>query len=242
MYCEQSLCTKEGCDFMKFSKDEMKKAGKMIRKSIKEGRGHPTELILENMDGKLVNVSKAYYNGLFEAQNIFIRNHGRKPNYVTLNSKASNPLVLDYQDNAYNCCPTSFSMATQMLYDNISESKCARTLNTKIGTGTDPSDLIKNAGKLGYKALPIKRNYKTVKSCLDKGFPVIAHIQTRPATCLGYYGDYGHYVLIYGAYKQFLTNYYQVADPTKGLKTCKSSILDKATNGRTIHYYKMMLL
>lgn len=224
---------------MKFSKDEMKKAGNIIRKSIKEGKGQPKEIILKNMDGKTVKVSKAFYNGLFEAQNIFIKNHGRKPNYVTLNSKANNPLVMNYQDNAYNCCPTSFNMATQMLYDNISESKCAQALNTQIGSGTDPSDLVKNAGKLGYKATPIKRTYKSVKACLDKGFPVIAHIQTRPATCLGYRGDYGHYVLIYGAYKQLLTGYYRVADPTKGLKTCKSSILDKATNGRNINYYQI---
>ncbi|SEK59543.1 Peptidase_C39 like family protein [Methanobrevibacter gottschalkii] len=228
---------------VRFSKKEMQKASKIIRESIKKGKGQPLSVKMVEMDkGKTIKVSKAYYMGLFEAQNIFIRNKGRKPNYVTLNSKANNPLVMDYQDNAYTCCPTSFSMATQLLFDNISEKECAKALNTVLGSGTDPSDLIKNSGKLGYKVTPIKRDYKSVKSSLDKGFAVIAHIQTRPATCLGYSGDYGHYVLLYGAYRKLLTKYYKVADPTKGLKTCKASILDKATNGRNIKYYSVGIL
>ena len=224
----------------RFNKKEMKKASKIIRENIKKGKGYPSSIKMVEMDkGKTIKVTKAYYMGLFESQNVFIRNHGRKPNYVTLNSKANNPLVMDYQDNAYTCCPTSFSMATQLLFDNISEKECAKTLNTRIGSGTDPSDLINNAGRLGYKATPIPRNYKNVKASLKKGYPVIAHIQTRPATCLGYKGDYGHYVVIYGAYRKLLTSYYKVADPTKGLKKCKASILDKATNGRNINYYKV---
>lgn len=225
----------------RFDKSNMQKAANIIRKALKEGKGYPSSVTLKNMNGKSVKVSKAYYMGLFEAQNIFIRNNGRLPNYVTLNSTANNPLVMDYQDNAYNCCPTSFSMATQMLFDNISEAKCAKVLGT-TKSGTDPSNLVNNASKLGYKVTAIKRNYSAVKASLDKGFPVIAHIETKPATCLGYKNNYGHYILIYRAYTKLLTKYYSVADPTKGLKTCKSSILDKATNGRDIKYYKVSIL
>lgn len=226
---------------IRFDKSEMKKASNVLRKQLKEGKGYPASISMKNMDGKSVKVSKAYYMGLFEAQNIFIRNKGRLPNYVTMNSKANNPLVIDYQDNSYNCCPTSFSMATQMLFDNISEAKCAKTLGT-TKSGTSPSDLVANAPKLGYKVTAIKRDYSAVKASLDKGFPVIAHIQTRNASCLGYKNDYGHYVLIYGAYSKLLTKYYSIADPTKGLKTCKASIIDKATNNRDIKYYSVRIL
>lgn len=225
----------------RFSKSEMQKAANIIRKQLKESKGHPASITLKNMEGKNVKVSKAYYNGLFEAQNVFIRNHGRLPNYVTLNSKANNPLVMDYQDTSYTCGPTSFSMATQLLFDNISEEKCAKVLGT-TKNGTSPSDLVANAPKLGYKVTAIKRNYSAVKSSLEKGFAVIAHIETKPATCLGFKNNYGHFVLVYDAYSKLLTKYYRVACPTKGLKVCKSSILDKATNGRDIKYYKVGLV
>lgn len=225
----------------RFSKSEMQKAANIIRKALKENKGYPASITLKNMDGKSVKVSKAYFMGLFEAQNIFIRNNGRLPNYVTLNSKANNPLVMDYQDTSYNCGPTSFSMCTQMLFDNIAEEKCAKVLGT-TKSGTDPSNLVANAKKLGYKVTAIKRDYSAVKASLDKGFPVICHIETKPATCLGYKNNYGHYIMIYGAYSKLLTKYYSIADPTKGLKTCKASIIDKATNNRDIKYYKISIL
>lgn len=216
-----------------FSKSVMQSASTIIRKQIKEGNGIPSTLTLKSREGKNVKLSKSEYNGLFEAQNIFIRNHGRLPNYVTLNSKANNPLVMDYQDNSVNCCPTSLSMAIQMLYGYHSETECAKILHTG-SSGTDPSNLVAYAPKVGVIATKIARNYTAVKKSTQKNKPVIAHIQTKPATCLGYTGDYGHYILIYD-----ITNdgYYKIADPTKGLKTCKPSIIDKATNGRSINYY-----
>ena len=224
---------------MKFSKTEMANAAKTLRKNIKDGKGYLSYLTMKDMNGKSHKLTKAQYMGLFEAQNVFIMKNGRYPNYTTLNSTANNPLVMDYQDNGYTCGPTSLSMAIQMLFSYKSEKTCAKECGTVIGSGTAPDQLISGAKKLGYKLTKISRNKTAVKSALSKGEPVIAHIQTKPATCLGYVGDYGHYILVYG-----LTNdgYYKIADPTKGIKKCKSSILDHATNGRAIHYYRVGLL
>ena len=221
-----------------FSKSEMNKASKSIQKSIKNGQGVPKSLkMIARENGKTVTVDKAHFAGLFESQNIFIRHHGRYPNYVTLNSTANNPLVMDYQDNGYTCGPTSLSMASQMLYGYTSEKAFAKACHTQIGSGTSPDNLIAGAKSLGYNVSPIARNYSAVKKCIQLGIPVVAHIQTKPAKCLGFINDYGHFILIYGITKD---GYYKVADPTKGLKTCKPSILDKATNGRNIHYYKVV--
>ena len=224
---------------MKFSKKEMSETAKIIRKNIKNGKGYPSYTTMTDMTGKNHKLSKAQYMGLFEAQNIFIMKNGRYPNYTTLNSTASNPLVMDYQDNGYTCGPTSLSMAIQMLFSYKSEKTCAKECGTVIGSGTSPDKLIAGAKKLGYKLTKISRNKTSVKSALSKANPVIAHIQTRPATCLGYTGDYGHYILIYGMTNDGL---YKIADPTKGIKKCKPSILDKATNGRSIHYYKVGII
>lgn len=224
---------------MKFSKTEMANAAKTLRKNIKNGKGYLSYLTMKDMNGKSHKLTKAQYMGLFEAQNVFIMKNGRYPNYTTLNSTANNPLVMDYQDNGYTCGPTSLSMAIQLLFSYKSEKTCAKECGTVIGSGTTPDKLINGAKKLGYKLTKISRNKTAVKSALTKAEPVIAHIQTRPATCLGYVGDYGHYILVYG-----LTNdgYYKIADPTKGIKKCKTSILDNATNGRAIHYYRVGIL
>ena len=224
---------------MKFSKQEMNNASKTLRRNIKDGKGYLSYLSMKDMDGKTQKLAKSQYMGLFESMNVFIMKNGRQPNYVTLNSTASNPLVMDYQDNGYTCGPTSLSMAIQCLFDYISEQRCAKACNTIKGRGTNPSDLIAGAKKLGYKLTQISRNKTAVKSALSKAEPVIAHIQTKPARCLGYTGDYGHYILIYG-----LTNdgQYKIADPTKGIKKCASTIIDNATNGRSLGYYRVGIL
>lgn len=219
-----------------FSKAVMNTTAKILNKAIKDGKGYLSSVTMKDMNGKSHKIDKAHYMGLFEAQNVFILKHGRYPNYVTLNSTSSNPLVIDYQNTAYNCCPTSLSMASQMLFNYKSEQTCVKALGTVQGSGTDPSKLVANAPKLGFTVSKIARNFSTVKKALQKGYPVIAHIQTKPAKCLGYTGDYGHYILIYGYTKE---GYYKIADPTKGLKTCSPSILDKATNGRSIYYYSV---
>ena len=224
---------------MRFSKAEMKSTAKAIRKNIKNGKGYPSYVNMVDMDKKPHKLSKAQYMGLFEAQNVFIMKNGRYPNYVTLNSTANNPLVMDYQDNGYTCGPTSLSMAIQMLFSYVSEKECAKKCGTVIGSGTTPDKLIAGAKSLGYKVTKISRNKTAVKNALGKAEPVIAHIQTKPATCLGYVGDYGHYILIYGLTTD---GYYKIADPTKGIKKCKASIIDNATNGRSIHYYRVGIL
>ena len=223
---------------IRFSKKEMSSGAKALRKNIKNGKGYLSYLPMVDMDKHPHQLTKAQYMGLFESQNVFIMKNGRYPNYVTLNSTANNPLVMDYQDKNTTCGPTSLSMAIQMLFDYVSEQKCAKACHTG-SSGTDPSNLIAGAKSLGYKLTRISRNKTAVKNALSKAEPVIAHIQTRPATCLGYVGDYGHYILIYG-----LTNdgYYKIADPTRGIKKCKSTIIDHATNGRDIGYYRVGIL
>lgn len=221
---------------VKYSKAELNNAAKTIRKQIKAGKGLPKTLKIKGMDNKEHNLSITEYLGLFQQKNIFILKNGREANYVSDHSKCSTlPIAQNYQDNGYTCCPTSLSMATMCLFGYVSESKCAKTLGTVYGSGTSPSDLVANAPKLGYTATKIGRNYQSVLKSLQKGKPVVAHIQTRPATCLGYRGDYGHYVLIYWCRK----NQYFIADPTKGMIRCSAKILDKATNGRSINYYSI---
>lgn len=223
---------------VRFSKAEMTATAKTLRKNIKNGKGYKSYVSMVDMDKKVHKLSKAQYMGLFEAQNVFIMKNGRYPNYVTLNSTANNPLVMNYQDNGYTCGPTSLSMAIQMLFGYVSEKKCATACHTG-STGTTPDNLIGGAKSLGYKLTKISRNKTAVKSALSKAEPVIAHIQTKPATCLNYVGDYGHYILIYSMTNDGL---YKIADPTKGIKKCKPSILDNATNGRSIHYYRVGIL
>ena len=224
---------------MRFSKNEMQASAKALRKTIKNGKGYPSYLSMVDMDNHPHKLTKAQYMGLFEAQNVFIMKNGRYPNYVTLNSTASNPLVMDYQDNGYTCGPTSLSMAIQMLFGYKSEKVCAKACGTVIGSGTSPDKLIAGAKSLGYKLTKISRNKTAVKSALSKAEPVIAHIQTKPAHCLGYVGDYGHYILIYGMTND---NLYKIADPTKGIKKCKPTILDNATNGRSLGYYRVGII
>ena len=221
---------------MKFNKTELQSKAKLIRASIKRGEGLPTTFAFKDTNGKSHYLKRTEYLGLYQQRNIFILKNGREPNYVSLFAKCGTlPVAMNYQDNGYTCGPTSMSMATMCLFDYKSEKKCADTLGTVYGSGTDPSKLVANAPKLGYTLTPIKREYKAVLKSLQKGKPVIAHIQTAPATCLGYRGDYGHYILIYWC-KQ---GQYYIADPTKGMHKCNAGNIDKATNGRNIKYYSV---
>ena len=220
----------------RFSKKELDKNAKLLRASIKKGDGLPKHMNFEAMDKVTHYLKRVEYLGLYQQRNIFILKNGREPNYVTLFSNCGTlPIAQNYQDNGYTCCPTSLSMATMCLFGYKSEKKCADTLGTIYGSGTDPSKLVANAPKLGYTATPIQRNYNAVLKSLQHGKPVIAHIQTAPATCLGYRGDYGHYILIYWC----KNGQYYIADPTKGMHKCKATNIDKATNGRDIKYYSV---
>lgn len=225
---------------IKFSKEEMTRASKTIRANIKADKGLPKSITMTDTTGKKHTIEKRYYNGLFESRNTYIHKHGKSPAYVTLNSTANNPLVMNYQNKSTTCGPTSLSMATQCLYGYKGEVKCETACKT-TSSGTTPDNLIAGAKTLGYKLTSISRNYKSVKACLDKGYPVIAHIETGGSTkpaCLGFVNNYGHYILIHRA----VNDKYYVADPTKGLKVCTPSQIDKATNGRDIKYYKVGIL
>ena len=220
----------------RFSKAELDKNAKILRKKVKDGDGLPKHMNFTGMDRVTYYLPITSYLGLYLQRNIFWLKNGREPNYVSLFAKCGTlPVAMNYQDNGYTCGPTSMSMATMCLFDYKSEKKCADALGTVYGSGTDPSKLVSNAPKLGYTLTPIKREYKAVLKSLQKGRPVIAHIQTAPATCLGYRGDYGHYILIYWC-KQ---GKYYIADPTKGMHKCNASNIDKATNGRNIKYYSV---
>ena len=216
----------------------MNAAAKTIRASLKKNNTLPSFVTMKDMAGKKHDMSKKQYSGLFEAENKFRIKNGRQPNYVTYVSTANNPLVLDYQSYKMSCCPTSLSMASQLLYNYKSENKCIKALGTKkTTTGTSPSQLVNNAPQLGFKVKQIPRNKDAVANSIKLHKPVIMHIQTKPAKCLDYTGDFGHFILCYAV----KGGYYYLMDPTKGKKKCKCSVIDNATNGRKIYYYSVGL-
>jgi ABC-type bacteriocin/lantibiotic exporter with double-glycine peptidase domain len=173
--------------------------------------------------------------GLYEAQNTFIVKHNRQPNFTTSVSEANNALVLNYQDNGHTCCPTSNSMGICMLFDYHSETDLARLFGTTT-SGTSPSSMVAALNNLGYHCTRMNRTLENVTNSIKKGFPVVCHYQTKPASaCTGFKYDYGHYCLIYGVQD----GKYLIADPTKGFKKCIPSVMNNATNGRAIYYYSL---
>ena len=222
----------------RFNKNTMNKTKKTILNHQKKNKTLPTSVKMTEMDNnKTLTINKAQYMGLYEAQNLFHKNHGRQPNYVTLNSTATNPVILMHQPNSYTCCPTSLQMCLQYLFEFKSINEISKALQTNTN-GTTPTNLINGAKKLGYKTTTIPRTYEAVKDSLDNGYPVIAHIETGGTTkpqCLGYINNYGHYIHINKAQN----NKYTILDHTKGIKTCQASSINKATNGRNIQYYKI---
>ena len=123
------------------------------------------------------------------------------------------------------------------MYDWVDESDIAKTFKTN-NDGTSPGNFIAGAKKYGYKVEVIPRNIKGVKEALNKGYGVIAHIDTCKASCLGYRSDrnYGHYINIQRVTKP---GNYRIFDPTKGVISCKPEIIDKAMYNRIIHYYSI---
>jgi hypothetical protein len=217
-----------------YSKEVMAAKAKDIIAETKRLGKNPDRIHIKNREnGNLDVLSKAQYMGLYENQNIFWVNNKKMPNYTTLNTTANNPVKMNYQSNSYNCGPMSMSMASQMLFKNTFESEFVKVLGTNKN-GTDPKNF-PLISKLGFSIKAIGRNSKAVKEAIARGSAVIAHIETKPATCLGYVNNYGHYVLI----DRVTDSQYHVCDPTKGIKYCNFNILDKATNGRSIQYYEM---
>lgn len=146
-----------------------------------------------------------------------------------------NPIRIKYQPNSYTCGPTSLSMCSQILGDEVSINSFANACYTD-GSGTSPSNLIYGARKLGFKLTEIPRNVGGVSNAIESGKPVIAHIMTGGVTCAGWQGNYGHYIVIY----EWNDDYYYIADPTKGLATCRHSMIDNAMRGYPgIKYYSV---
>jgi predicted double-glycine peptidase len=227
----------------RFTKSTMEIAAQQIQSSISANRGLPSAINMIATDNKTYTLSKPEYAGLFESRNVDIRTHGRYPNYVTMNSTANNPIVSFYQSTMYTCCPRSLANAIMGLYGKCGgvsfEKECAKALQTQYDeTGTIPGNIQSGAKKLGYTATIIERSGTAVRNSLNLGKPVLVHLETGKSTkpaCLGYKNNYGHYVLIYA----YSGEYYKVLDPTKGLKTCTSSSINHATNGRAINYYSI---
>ena len=222
---------------MKFNKKQLLDGEKRLFQWLKKGTGNAGYLTLTDMEGKKQRLYQPQYAGLYESMNMFRLNNCRDPNYVTLVSKANNSLVFDRQNNAYNCCPTSLSMASQMLYHYKSEQECAKALGTST-SGTAPDQLINGAKKLGFNVVPIKRNKDEVKKSLDKGYPVIAHFQTNQTKqCKGdYIGSFGHYALIWS----MTSTEYVIADPSKSVnRKYRFSCLDNANKGYRENYYSI---
>lgn len=226
---------------IRFSKEIMSDGEKRVKKFLKTTGRIPNWLFMKDTNKKEHYLLPKEYNGLFESQNVFRVKHGRQPNYTTLNSTSNNPLVMNYQNNGYNCCPASLSMISMLLYSYTSEETLAKTLKTSK-TGTDPKSLKVRGKQAGFNITTITRNRKAVTKSLKNKNPVLAHIDTKPASCLGYRNNYGHYIAIYNITGNALTGYkYQIADPTKGLKNCKTSILDGAMLNRKINYYSVSI-
>ena len=222
---------------IRINKTEYTDAKKRIRSFIKDHHRLPNYVTFKTQTGKKVNLKHDEYCGLFQGYMQFYQKHGREPNYLTLNNKASTPMILNYQDDKYSCCPASLQMALMFLFDYKYESYIKKTLGTTTN-GTSPDKLISGAKKLGYKVTRIDREFKQVKKALDTYKPVLMHIQTKPAKCLDYINDYGHWILCY----KTGDNTYYIADPTKGFKKCNFQNINRATNGRQIYYYTVEMI
>lgn len=220
---------------IKFSENNLVKGVKKIKQSIKDGKGYPSKLKLVDTDGKTRKLSKKQYFGVYQQRNLYMYNNGRFPKYTTYNGKAKLPIIINYQDNAYQCACASFNMCVQGFGEWIDEGKIAKTFNTGYA-GTSPSDMIAGARKLGYEMKVIGRNLKSVKEAKDKGYGVIAHIDTIKTPCLGYRNNYGHYICIARVTK---AGNYRVYDPTKGVMSVRPSCIDNGMLNREINYYSV---
>ena len=179
----------------RYNKNEYTDARKRIRRFIKEHHRLPKYCNFKNQQGQIDRLTRREYCGLFQGYMQFYLKHGREPNYLTLNSEATYPLVINYQDDPYSCGVASLQMCLQFLSDYQYESKIKKTLGTNKN-GTTPAQLINGAKKLGYKVTVIPREFKEVKKALDNYSPVILQIETKSAgNCLSYKNSYGHYIM-----------------------------------------------
>ncbi|WJI09197.1 hypothetical protein FGU46_03355 [Methanobacterium sp. CWC-01] len=223
---------------MRIDKNNITDAETRIRNFIKENNREPNTVRLRDMDtNKDVNIPIRQVNGLFFNIYTFWLKQGRYPNYATLNIEKSEPTIQNFQDNAYNCCPTSLSMASTKLFKPVTEAEAARVLGT-TRNGTSPANLIANAPKLGFRVVAMNRAPANVAAALGEYKAVLCHYQTGPADCSGFINDYGHYCLI----KSVSSGKYTILDPTKGQYQCSTGVMDQATNGRDLKYYAVSVI
>ena len=221
----------------KFMKAEIERIARIYRTHLKNNKNYPNYLTITDANNQTYNIGRTAYMGIFEDCSRFAVKNGRMPNYVVASSSANNPLAIDYQNNGYNCGPTSLSMCFQMLALWVSEPTLARVCGTtRYGTG--PNELIKGAKEYDINMYVIDRNINSVRKALNEGSPVLMHIHTSYAggkSCLGYSGAYGHYIMCYGT----SGDYYLIADPTKGFRKCKASSIDNARSSTNMKYYRL---
>lgn len=224
----------------RYSKEMMQDMSQRIQKFIKENKRPPNYVNAKTMDNKTVQLQKPAYAGLFEAQNRFLLNNNRYPNYVSQVHTANNPLIVDYQDTNYTCAPASLGMAIQLLYGYESEQKLRKACKTVAGAGTNPSDLMAGAKSVGYKLNIIPRSIAGIKKSISEYKPIIAHIDTLKENCLGYSKkkNFGHYILIW----DIDTNKIKVADPLRGIKTVNANCIINAQYQRKINFYSVEIL
>ena len=221
---------------IRFDKAEMQKAMKTVKASVKSGKGQPKELRMKAMNGKTYTMKQKAYCGLFDNQVKFYMAKGRYPNYVSYLYDTDTPFRGLDQPNNFTCGSQSLSNASSQVLCYATEKRCRTACNT-TKDGTSPTNLIKGAEKLGMKVEKINRTFNAVKSNIEKGYSVIAHIQTGGATnpkCLNYQYSWGHWINIYN----YTTDYkFKVFDPSRGYKTCNANQIIKATGGRAIYFY-----
>lgn len=222
---------------MRFNAATLRDGEQRVQKFIKSNGRLPNYLTLREMDKQSnEEIPLRQYCGLYFSDYTFWLKNGRHPNFTTLNITKSEPTIINYQDTYYTCCPTSLSMASTKLFRPVTEAQCATALGT-TRNGTPPQNLINNAYKVGFNVNRIPRTPHAVQEALNVYDAVICHYQTGPADCSGFVNDYGHYCLI----KSVSNGRYTVYDPTKGQYTCPTSVLDNATNGRELYYYRVSL-
>lgn len=223
---------------MRFSKKEMLNAAKKIREYINKNKKFPKELSMKDMDGKTRKLSKKQLCGLFDNQAGFFNTHKRLPNYTTLLYESSTPFRGTKQPTSVECGDTTLHNALTQLCIYISIAECKKLCKTN-SNGTTPDNLIAAGKKCGVKITKIPRTFQAVKEAIDKGYSVIAHIQTAGNTrpkCLGYHENYGHWISIYNYSGK---DKFKVYDPTMSYKTCTAIEIIKATNGRSINFYSV---
>ena len=149
----------------KFYRETIDQAAKVYRTHIKNNKNYPNYLTMTDSNDKIFNIGRSAYMGIFEDVSRFAVKNGREPNYVVADGTANNPLAIDYQNNGYNCGPTSLSMGAQMLGIWVSEPTLAKVAGT-TRDGTGPAQLISAAKTYGIHMYSIDRTYEAVRKAI----------------------------------------------------------------------------